>query len=214
MNIHIFEFDILFFIIGAVFGSFSTFIGYRLFNEDKKNYSLLGLHSKCCNCGHNLNVMDLIPIFSFVALRGKCRYCNVMIPIWHFIAELFCAFSFVFSIKIFNGMNTQSILLMIICFCLSVQSIIDIRKMVSSDMIHIVIFICCLLLSASLVCSYKEAILKFLSVFTVFTLLAITMKYVLKKDCLGFGDIKLFSSLSMLFDIEKFVLFVGFTGTF
>ena len=207
-------FDIIYIILGAIFGSFSTFVGYRLFNEDKKNYSLLGIHSKCCNCGHNLKVIDLIPIISFILLKGKCRYCKKPIPAWHFIAELFCSFSFVYSIKIFNGINYQSILFITICICLCIQSITDIRKMVSSDIIHIIIFICSFMLSNSFGYTYKQSLLTFFFIFVFFISLTFLMKILLKKDCLGFGDIKLFSSLSMVFSIEQFALFIGFTGIF
>lgn len=44
--------------------------------------------SACDNCGHTLGVFDLIPIISFVALRGKCRYCSTRISWKIFAVEL------------------------------------------------------------------------------------------------------------------------------
>src|SRR5574344_1115906 len=134
---------------GAIFGSFASFVGFRLFN-DNKNINILGKRSICCNCHHTLSILDLIPIFSFLFLHGKCRYCHQSIPCWHFLAELYTTTSFVIAVQFFNGFNTQSILMCIICTCLAIQSIIDKRVMMSSDIIHLITFICCYLLSKNL----------------------------------------------------------------
>lgn len=44
--------------------------------------------SKCDSCGHVLNAADLIPVLSYLFLRGKCRYCGEKIPANGFVAEL------------------------------------------------------------------------------------------------------------------------------
>ncbi|HEX2859135.1 MAG TPA: prepilin peptidase [Alphaproteobacteria bacterium] len=58
---------------GAVFGSFLNCARYRL----PRGLSLWRpAHSFCPSCKHKLQVKDLIPILSWVALRGRCRYCH------------------------------------------------------------------------------------------------------------------------------------------
>ena len=72
-------------IIGLIFGSFATFVGFRLFNDE---VSITGKRSVCCKCKHKLAFFDLIPFFSFLFLKGRCRYCREKIPFWHFVAEV------------------------------------------------------------------------------------------------------------------------------
>ena len=50
--------------------------------------------SRCSHCGHALGIADLIPIVSFLALRGRCRYCRKPIPWWHLATEIGCLLLF------------------------------------------------------------------------------------------------------------------------
>lgn len=59
-------------ILGALVGSFTNVLIYRL--PIKK--SIAFPPSACPNCNHRLGVLDLVPIFSWLALGGKCRYCR------------------------------------------------------------------------------------------------------------------------------------------
>ena len=44
--------------------------------------------SRCMACGHTLGVLDLIPVFSYLFRRGRCRYCGEKIPAECLLAEL------------------------------------------------------------------------------------------------------------------------------
>jgi leader peptidase (prepilin peptidase)/N-methyltransferase len=72
-------------LIGAAIGSFLNVVIYRLPRSmslgDPKN-------SFCPNCKHQLTTLDLFPLFSYLALRGKCRHCKVKVPIRYFFVEL------------------------------------------------------------------------------------------------------------------------------
>lgn len=82
---------IILFIIGIYFGSFFTLATYRL----PKKENITHKHSYCPNCNHKLGFFDLIPIFSYLFLRGKCNYCNKKIGIRYFIFELLTGIVFV-----------------------------------------------------------------------------------------------------------------------
>ena len=43
----------------------------------------MGGRSRCMHCGHTLNSLDLVPVFSFLFLRGTCRYCKAKIS-WQY----------------------------------------------------------------------------------------------------------------------------------
>lgn len=77
-------FYILIFIIGTLFGSFSTLAIYRL--PLKKD--IVKERSFCPNCNHKLGVFDLIPILSYIFLGGKCRYCKEKISKKYLIIEI------------------------------------------------------------------------------------------------------------------------------
>lgn len=70
-------FGIVFFIVlGTVVASFLNVCVDRLPN----NESLLFPPSRCASCHHRLSAWDLIPVFSYLRLRGRCRYCQAFIP--------------------------------------------------------------------------------------------------------------------------------------
>ena len=75
---------IMIFIIGTVFGSFFTLAVYRI--PLKKD--ITHERSFCPNCNHKLGFWDMIPIVSYLAFRGKCRYCGEKIRIRYLILEV------------------------------------------------------------------------------------------------------------------------------
>ena len=60
------------FVIGALLGSFYTLAVYRI----PLKQDILYTRSYCPNCNHKLGFWDLIPIFSYIFLGAKCRYCK------------------------------------------------------------------------------------------------------------------------------------------
>lgn len=79
--------------LGAALGSFSSAIAYRTLRGrswvigDAECQGGRAARSTCPNCGHVLGVADLIPIFSWVFLGGKCRYCRLNVPMRYPILE-------------------------------------------------------------------------------------------------------------------------------
>ena len=81
---------ILSLILGLFIGSFINCVVYRVYN--KKTF--LKGHSFCPKCNHNLSVLDLIPIFSYLSLKGKCRYCKEPISKQYLFVELLTGIAF------------------------------------------------------------------------------------------------------------------------
>lgn len=93
------------FILGLMFGSFITAFVWRL----HKNQDFVHGRSMCPHCQHQLDVLDLIPVISWVILRGRCRYCKQPIS-WHYPAiEIITAASFAMSYtywpRLLEGVN-------------------------------------------------------------------------------------------------------------
>mgnify|MGYP005809248535 FL=1 len=97
-------FYILIFIIGALFGSFYTLAIYRI----PKKQDITHTHSYCPNCNHKLGLLDLIPIFSYIFLLGKCRYCKEKIRPRYLIIEILSGILFV-AIAYLNNFNSETL---------------------------------------------------------------------------------------------------------
>ncbi len=77
-------FSVLYGLMGLVVGSFLNVVMDRL----PAQQSLLRPPSHCPHCGRRLSVSDLVPVFSYLALRGRCRTCGARIPLRVLLVEL------------------------------------------------------------------------------------------------------------------------------
>ena len=77
--------------MGITFGSFYTLAVYRI----PKKQDITHTHSYCPNCNHKLGILDLIPVFSYIFLGAKCRYCGQKIRPRYFILETFSGVMFI-----------------------------------------------------------------------------------------------------------------------
>ena len=91
-------FCIMMFIMGTFFGSFFTLAVYRL--PLKKNITYE--RSFCPNCNHKLGAFDLVPVFSYIFLGGKCRYCKEKIKIRYLLLEVLSGLVFVLAYLSYN----------------------------------------------------------------------------------------------------------------
>lgn len=90
---------------------------YRLHEKTKKKsrfskqeLSILKGRSMCVHCGHQLHILDLVPVFSWLALRRKCRYCNKPISWQYPLVEVLFAIALLIS-YIFWPLNSGGWLL-------------------------------------------------------------------------------------------------------
>ena len=106
-----FELQWIFLIFGAIFGailgSFACCQAWRihLHSEGKK----LGNRSVCLHCGHRLGRLELIPIFSWLFLGGKCKKCKTKIGLIEIFSEIMMAIIFA-SFAFHTGSLIQQIL--------------------------------------------------------------------------------------------------------
>lgn len=74
-------------IIGLCFGSFVNAMVWRMHEKQNKrskykakDLSIVTGRSMCVHCGHILDAKDLVPVLSWISLKGRCRYCHKPIP--------------------------------------------------------------------------------------------------------------------------------------
>jgi leader peptidase (prepilin peptidase) / N-methyltransferase len=74
--------------LGATVGSFINCARYRLPRGISLNQPA---HSYCASCGTRLTAVDLVPILSWLWLRGRCRRCRAPIGVGTLVIEVVCA---------------------------------------------------------------------------------------------------------------------------
>jgi leader peptidase (prepilin peptidase)/N-methyltransferase len=82
---------IIVFTVGLLFGSFTNVIIARM----PVGESIVSPPSHCPNCNKQLRAVDLVPVFSYLFLRGRCRYCQGKISIRYPLVEILCALLFI-----------------------------------------------------------------------------------------------------------------------
>ena len=72
------------FLLGAALFSFMNVVAWRL----PRGKNPLTGRSFCPQCGAALTAGDLVPVFSWLFLRGRCRHCRAPIPVRYLLVEL------------------------------------------------------------------------------------------------------------------------------
>ena len=120
--------------LGLVFGSFATMLAHRLaYGGD-----VLGRRSACPSCGTMLTARDLVPLFSWLVARGRCRHCDAPIG-WRYPAtELACALAFLAAWWVSGGFGLSFALLAGLAVVLVAMSAVDLAQGWLPDPLQIV----------------------------------------------------------------------------
>lgn len=113
---------ILTIITGAIIGSFLNVCIHRL----PRGESLLRPRSYCAHCRQILRWHDLIPVLSFLWLRGRCRFCRTSISVYHPIVEVLAAVVWMRLFQIY-GLSWDFFATAMICSLLIVIAFIDLH---------------------------------------------------------------------------------------
>lgn len=179
---------IILFILGTIFGSFYNVVGYRV----PKGESLLYPSSHCTKCNHKLKPLELIPIISFIFLRGKCHKCKTKISLFYPIFELLTGLAFSLSYVIF-GWSLECLYSIVFLSMLLIVIISDYQTMIIPD--SILIFFSLLLIFIKFFISGIDSIgislINSLGTFIFMLLIKLLGDFLFKKESMGGGDIKL-----------------------
>ena len=113
---------LVFLLLGILVGSFLNVCIYRI----PKHENITTTRSHCTCCGNVIKWYDLVPIISYILLRGKCRFCKAKLSIQYPIIELLNGLLYLL-IAIIVGVNVQSVLIMALTSALIVIAVIDWR---------------------------------------------------------------------------------------
>jgi len=124
--------SLLFFILGSVVGSFLNVIIDRF----ATNRSVTKGRSYCESCKKTLGPIELVPILSYLFLRGRCRHCKAQIPPRILLVELGCAIALLFLYMQF-GLSVVFIILALIVFTSIAIFFIDLEYGIIPDKLTI-----------------------------------------------------------------------------
>jgi leader peptidase (prepilin peptidase)/N-methyltransferase len=115
-------------LIGATVGSFLNVVIFRL----PRGESLVRPRSRCLSCGAALGVIDLVPVLSYLALRGRCRHCGRPYSPRYMFVELATGLAALAAWQIF-GPSLEAVLGFAIVCCLIVVFFVDLDHYIIPD---------------------------------------------------------------------------------
>lgn len=131
------------FIFGIVIGSFLNVLIYRL----PIGLDFVKINSMCTSCKHRLHWYDLFPLFSWLFLGGKCRYCKAKISVQYPIVEALngilyvLIYFFICGGNAIEGLSFELLGYMIMASCLIVTAWIDFKTQIIPDSMWVSIFV-------------------------------------------------------------------------
>lgn len=185
-------------IIGLIIGSFLNVCIYRI----PENQSIVRPPSHCNKCNNRLKIIDLIPVISYLILRGKCRYCKEKVAVRYMLVELLTAILFLLVYNHYN-INIETIYYLILVSILVVISFIDIDHYIIPD--TLIIFGIIAVISFNLLTGFmsvKDVFLGGLVCGGSILIFIYALEFIIKKEVMGGGDIKLFAMLGMFLGIK------------
>ena len=190
------------FVVGCCIGSFLNVVTLRLQKEE----NFIRGHSHCVECLHELSWKDLIPVLSWMWLRGKCRYCGRNISPRYWIVEVASGLMFMLMTGIGDGREWMGLVdlwllasLAIFCSLTDLQEqVIYPKGLVIVGLFHIVFN-----LSSSLgnvyILSMLVAVVFYGGIYAVGYLLW-------KEEVFGLGDCYYLATVALWYPVKEIVL--------
>ena len=185
-------------VLGAIIGSFINVVSVRL----GKGEDCVHGRSYCPHCRHTLRAVDLIPLLSFLCLKGKCRYCKKRISIRYFLVEVL--FSLIFILVASLKGPTEWIGYFFCCICILI-ALMDI------DSYEVDLRILIILWSVGLIQRAEMLESSFISMtigFMFYMMIYVVGKWIWKEEVFGMGDVYYLTALGAYFSVNQ-VLYIG-----
>lgn len=190
------------FVVGCCIGSFLNVVALRLQTEE----DFIKGHSYCVECLHELSWKDLIPVLSWIWLRGKCRYCGRDISPRYCVVEVVSGCMFMLMTGIWNGREWMGLLdlwllgsLAIFCSLTDLQEqVIYPKGLVMIGLLHIIIGLWSSLENVYFL-STVVAVIFYGGIYTVGYLLW-------KEEVFGMGDCYYLATIALWYPVKDIVL--------
>lgn len=188
------------FVLGITIGSFLNVCIYRI----PENLSVIKPRSRCGNCGHTLNAWELIPLVSWLVLRGKCHNCKTRISVRYPLVELLEGFLFVLVFHKF-GLSVLTPIFWLFVAMMTVVFFIDLDHKIIPNKVVIFGTVTGLIPVglhytkgyAFYVSNFYEPIISAILPSGIMLMIALLSVVIFKKTGIGMGDVKIYIPIGL-----------------
>ena len=185
-------------VLGAVIGSFVNVVSVR----EGKGEDFVHGRSYCPHCQHSLHALDLLPILSYLFLRGKCRYCKQSISVRYFLVEIVFTVLFILVALLRQPTDIVGYFLCTICMLIALMDVdsyeIDLRLLLVLTMVGFSIRIDAV---EGAILSMVAGLILYITVYGV-------GKWIWQEEVFGMGDVYFLAALGPYFSLSQ-ILFIG-----
>lgn len=173
--------------------------------------------SRCATCGRDMAVRDLLPVFGWLASKGRCRYCGAGIPIRYPAAELICAVVFA-AIAATYGLSLETVELLAFAATLLFLSLVDIDEavipngcIIAAIAVRAAYLIVALALGHVGLSDIGYYVVSGVGVGVVLAGIVLLANHLFGKESMGAGDLKLYFVSGLYFGWRQcvFLIFVS-----
>jgi len=217
--------DAIYYILGIIFvlglgiGSFLNVVLFRMTSEKK----FWNGRSECMSCHHTLEWYELIPLFSYIIQRGRCRECEVKLSLQYPLVELltailFIGFTYIYIPDIISLYNfttiqyIQGLIIYILITQLIIVFVYDVRYQLIPVIQLRAIQVLGIIYFGIEYYQTRPKIPDSLITALLSASIILFVYIITKKQGIGWGDIELFLGLGLFIPLMLFVPF--FFGAF
>lgn len=187
------------FLLGIIFGSFFNVCIFRI----PQKQSILNPPSHCPSCNSRLKPVDLVPVLSYLLLRRKCRYCKEKISIRYTAVE---SLTGVLFLLVYNKylLSIETVYYLVLISLLIIITFIDIDHYIIPDGLVILGSIFAIIFNLIFkVITIKESLMGALICGGGILTIVYLIEFVIKKEVMGGGDIKLFVMIGLFLGVKN-----------
>ncbi|MDF2909131.1 MAG: prepilin peptidase [Sporolactobacillus laevolacticus] len=184
-------------LFGVVLGSFFNVVGYRILN----NESILFPRSHCPHCKQAIRAYDLIPIISYLFLKGKCRKCRHRISLIYPVVE--ASTGILFLCTFLRATTLEDLIAQwLLITLLMITLVTDLNKMIIPNQLILSFFIIFVLFRLVIpLTPWWDSILASTLICIFLTIFAS-----ISKGGIGGGDIKLLTVVGILLGTKQLII--------
>src|SRR5690606_6863153 len=167
--------------------------------------------SHCVECGNRLTAVDMVPIFSYIFLKGKCRHCGQHISLQYPLVELITGGLYV-GLYMKFGMDIHLLFYSILVSILIIASAIDIHHTIIPSSLVIIGSICAIIFNIiGWGRPFLDGIYGALAGAGVIILMDLLALVFFKKQGMGGGDMKLMAMIGLFMGLKYVLLSMLFS---
>jgi leader peptidase (prepilin peptidase) / N-methyltransferase len=198
---------VLIFILGSIIGSFFNVCIYRIPRDESISYP----PSHCTVCTHRLMPLDMVPILSYIFLKGRCRYCGEHISIQYPLVEALTGGLYL-ALYLKFGIGIELLFYGILISILIIISVIDIHHAIIPPSLIIIGMVSAVIFNLiGWGRPFLDSIYGCLAGAGVILLMDILSLLLFKKQGMGGGDVKLMGMVGLFMGLRYVLLSILFS---